>query len=132
MIAIELTGGSVLYASNDGRYLIAGDLYEIGDTLVNVAETGARRKAQGTDRRRFAQRHGDLSGARQAQGRHHRVHRRRLHLLPQAAQEVPQMNKMGVEVRYLAYPRGGRRFARLRQTRHRVVFERIGRTRSRA
>jgi hypothetical protein len=55
MIEIELTGGSVLYASADGRYLIAGDLYELGD-------------------------------------KH---------------QEVPQMNKMGVEVRYLAYPRSG-------------------------
>ena len=107
MIAIELSGGSVLYASNDGRYLIAGDLYEMGDTLVNIAEQARDEKRKEliagvspSDMAIFP-----------AQGKRKAVitvftdvdctYCRKLH------KEVPQMNKMGVEVRYLAYPRGG-------------------------
>jgi len=107
MVAIELTGGNVLYASIDGRYLIAGDLFEVGDDLVNLAE-----KARDEKRR-------DLIAAVSlqdmavfpAQGKRKAVitvftdvdctYCRKLHL------EVPRMNQMGVEVRYLAYPRGG-------------------------
>ncbi len=107
MIAIELTGGSVLYASNDGRYLIAGDLYEMGDTLVNIAE-------QARDEKRKELIAGVSTNDMAifpAQGKRKAVitvftdvdctYCRKLH------KEVPQMNKMGVEVRYLAYPRGG-------------------------
>jgi thiol:disulfide interchange protein DsbC len=107
MVAIELQGGSVLYASADGRYLIAGDLYELGDQLVNVNE--AKRDAKRrelianvalTDMAIFP-----------AQGERRATiavftdvdcgYCRKLH------QEVPKLNQMGVEVRYLAYPRGG-------------------------
>jgi thiol:disulfide interchange protein DsbC len=108
IIEIDVKGGSTaLYATSDGRYLIAGDLYEMGDTLVNVSEKGrdAKRKAllatvSPADMAIFPAR-----GARKAVitvftdvdcG-----YCRKLHL------EVPQMNKMGIEVRYLAYPRGG-------------------------
>lgn len=107
MIAIELTGGSVLYASNDGRYLIAGDLFEMGETLVNVSE-----QARDVKRKEL------IAGVSiddmtiyPAQGKRKAIitvftdvdcgYCRKLH------QEVPQMNKMGVEVRYLAYPRAG-------------------------
>ena len=30
--ALELTGGTVFYGTDDGRYLFAGDLYELGMT----------------------------------------------------------------------------------------------------
>ena len=37
--AIELDGGAILYGTADGKFMIAGDLYSIGDTdLVNLAE----------------------------------------------------------------------------------------------
>ena len=107
MITIELAGGALLYVSTDGRYLIAGDLYEVGDTLVNLAEEGrdAKRKeliagvsindmavfpAQG-DRKAVITVFTDVDC----------TYCRKLHL------EVPKMNQMGVEVRYLAYPRSG-------------------------
>jgi thiol:disulfide interchange protein DsbC len=107
MFAIQLEGGSVLYASNDGRYLIAGDLFEMGETLINVSE-------QARDEKRkeliASVSTGDMA-IFPAQGKRKAVitvftdidcgYCRKLH------QEVPQMNKMGVEVRYLAYPRGG-------------------------
>jgi thiol:disulfide interchange protein DsbC len=107
MIAIELTGGTTLYATADGRYLVAGDLYEIGDELVNIAEAkrDAKRRdliagialkdmaifpAQG-DRRAVVTVFTDLDCG----------YCRKLHM------EVPRLNQMGVEVRYLAYARTG-------------------------
>ncbi len=66
MFAIELEGGSVLYASNDGRYLIAGDLFEMGETLVNVSEQARDEKRKELIAGVSTERHGDLSGARQA------------------------------------------------------------------
>ena len=97
----------MLYASSDGRYLIAGDLFEMSDTLVNLAE-----KARDEKRKELIAEVslGDMA-IFPAQGQRKAVvtvftdvdcgYCRKLH------QEVPQMNKMGVEVRYLAYPRAG-------------------------
>ena len=107
MVAIELSGGNVLYASNDGRYLIAGDLYEMGDTLINLAESARDEKRKELI---AAVPVADMA-VFPAQGHTKAVitvftdvdcgYCRKLH------QQVPAMNKMGVEVRYLAYPRAG-------------------------
>lgn len=105
---LELAGGTVFYGTEDGRYLFAGDLYELGDDdLVNLAEAGRVVKRQELmaavdveDMVVFAP-----SGERKAVisvftdvdcG-----YCRKLH------QEVPRLNELGVEVRYLAYPRAG-------------------------
>jgi thiol:disulfide interchange protein DsbC len=108
MVTIELAGGTMLYATTDGRYLFAGDLYELGDTrLVNLADerrTGLRREllakvplsemvvfpATGT-RKAVISVFTDVDCG----------YCRKLHL------EVPELNARGVEVRYLAYPRQG-------------------------
>jgi thiol:disulfide interchange protein DsbC len=107
-VTIELTGGTMLYATDDGRYLMAGDLYELRDTgLVNLAD--ARRN----DLRREL-----LAGVSTsdmavfpAQGVRKATisvftdvdcgYCRKLHL------EVPELNARGIEVRYLAFPRQG-------------------------
>jgi thiol:disulfide interchange protein DsbC len=107
MVLIELTGGTQLYATADGRYLIAGDLYEMGDQLVNIAEQGRDAKRREliagiplsdmaifpatTQRRAVLTVFTDVDCG----------YCRKFH------QEVPQLNQMGVEVRYLAYPRSG-------------------------
>ncbi len=105
---LELSGGTVFYGTEDGRYLFAGDLYELGDDdLINLAEQGRVEKRQALmasldveDMVVFAP-----SGQRKAVisvftdvdcG-----YCRKLH------QEVPRLNELGVEVRYLAYPRAG-------------------------
>lgn len=107
MVAIQLSGGNMLYASNDGRFLIAGDLYEMGDKLINLAETARDEKRKELI---AAVPLADMA-VFPAQGPTKAVitvftdvdcgYCRKLH------QEVPAMNKMGVEVRYLAYPRAG-------------------------
>lgn len=106
--ALELTGGTVFYGTADGKYLFAGDLYELGESeLINLAEAGRadmRRELMNTvdekDMLVFSP-----SGATKAFinvftdvdcGYCQKLH-----------QEVPALNAMGVEVRYLAYPRAG-------------------------
>lgn len=105
---LELTGGTVFYGTEDGRYLFAGDLYELGDDdLVNLAEQGRLAKRQELlatvdvdDMIVFAP-----SGERTAVidvftdvdcGYCQKLHK-----------EVPRLNELGIEVRYLAYPRAG-------------------------
>ncbi len=105
---LELTGGTVFYGTEDGRYLFAGDLYELGDDdLVNLAEQGRVEKRQELMASVAVE---DMivfppSGQRNAVinvftdvdcGYCQKLH-----------QEVPELNEMGVEVRYLAYPRAG-------------------------
>jgi thiol:disulfide interchange protein DsbC len=105
---LELAGGTVFYGTEDGRYLFAGDLYELGDDdLVNLAEQGRVEKRQTL---MAAVDVNDMvvfppSGQRKAVinvftdvdcGYCQKLH-----------QEVPRLNELGVEVRYLAYPRAG-------------------------
>ncbi len=105
---LNLAGGTVFYGTADGRYLFAGDLYQLGDDdLVNLAEQG-----------RIEKRHELMAAVDPkdmvifpATGQTRAVinvftdvdcgYCRKLH------QEVPQLNEMGIEVRYLAYPRAG-------------------------
>ena len=105
---LELTGGTVFYGTADGRYLFAGDLYELQeDDLVNLAE-----------RDRIGKRHELMAAVNKkdmvifpARGETKAVinvftdvdcgYCRKLH------QEVPELNELGIEVRYLAYPRAG-------------------------
>jgi thiol:disulfide interchange protein DsbC len=106
--ALELTGGTVFYGTADGRYLFAGDLYELGTTdLVNVTDisrAGMRQELMATvalqdmvifpataDRKGVINVFTDVDCG----------YCRKLH------QEVPELNEMGIEVRYLAYPRAG-------------------------
>jgi len=108
IFALELKGGTVFYGTEDGRYLFAGDLYELGDDdLVNLADAGRAEKRRElisqvstddmiifpatTQRKAVINVFTDVDCG----------YCRKLH------QEVPELNSMGVEVRYLAYPRAG-------------------------
>jgi thiol:disulfide interchange protein DsbC len=108
IVALELGGGSVFYGTTDGRYLFAGDMYELTDTdLVDVAEAGR------IDTRRALMAKVDPASMIifRASGAPKAVinvftdvdcgYCQKLHL------EVPALNAMGIEVRYLGYPRAG-------------------------
>lgn len=108
MVAVELAGGTMLYATADGQYFIAGELYEVGEQeLVNL--TAARYTAQ--RKAKLEQVDPADMVIFSAEGERKAVINvftdvdcgfcRKLHL------EVPKLNEMGVEVRYLAYPRAG-------------------------
>jgi thiol:disulfide interchange protein DsbC len=106
--ALELGGGTVFYGTADGRYLFAGDLYELQeDDLVNLAESGRAQKRKTImaavprkDMVIFSPK-GPVKAGISVFTDVDCGYCQKLH------QEVPQLNDMGIEVRYLAYPRAG-------------------------
>ena len=109
MLAIELEDGSVLYGTADGRFLFSGDMYAVrSEGFVNL-----------TDAIRAERRRALLAGVRQEDmivfaptGERKAYvnvftdvdcgYCRKLHL------EMAEINALGVEVRYLAFPRAGK------------------------
>jgi thiol:disulfide interchange protein DsbC len=98
-------GSDTAYVSADGRYLINGDLYEV-DSRINLTESGRsdmRRKALSKLDER------DMIIFAPAAAKHTITvftdvecgYCRKLH------GEIDQINKLGVRVRYMAYPRAG-------------------------
>ncbi|MFV2090776.1 MAG: DsbC family protein [Pseudomonadales bacterium] len=108
IFTLELVGGTIFYGTADGRYLFAGDLYEIGESdLINIAELGRvekRRLLMATvkleDMVIFSP-SGETRAVVNVFTDVDCAYCRKLH------KEVPKLNEMGIEVRYLAYPRAG-------------------------
>ena len=116
MYRVQLRQGPILYATGDGAHFILGDLYGVAATgFVNLTER------QRSENRRLAL--ADVAGAKTivfpAEGRI------RAHVTvftdvscfycQKFHREVPELNRRGVEVRYLAYPREGIGSAGFRQ-----------------
>ncbi|MFT6552472.1 MAG: thiol:disulfide interchange protein DsbC [Zhongshania marina] len=105
---VTMQNGPTVYASADGRYFIAGDMFEISAAgIESVAEKKLKpvRKELLTDIKRedmiiFSPK-GKAKGAIYVFTDVDCGYCRKLH------EEVPQLNAMGIEVRYLAYPRAG-------------------------
>jgi thiol:disulfide interchange protein DsbC len=108
LLEVQFAGGPVVYATEDGRFFVMGDLFRVSDgAYVNLAEE-----------RRSAEREALLAA----------VPREEMIIFPAEGEtrgyinvftdvtcfycqklhkEVPELNRRGVEVRYLAYPRSG-------------------------
>lgn len=106
--AVSLSNGPVLYTDANGDKLVAGELYSIqGQQLVNVQELERQKERKPI----LASLNKDDMIVFPAEGKQRGAlyvftdvdcgYCRQLH------QEVPALNKAGVEVRYLAYPRAG-------------------------
>lgn len=104
----QIVNGPLVYVTSDAEYMIAGDLYQLAPgRLVNVSEEGRN------DERKEALAQVDKKDLIVFPAKGETKHRitvftdidcgycRMLH------QEVPALNEMGVEVRYMAYPRAG-------------------------
>ncbi|MBV1907326.1 MAG: DsbC family protein [Pseudomonadales bacterium] len=106
--AIEMVGGELWYATSDGEYFFAGDLYRVADNkIINMAEIGRAKKRKvlmdnvaeedmvvfspKTKVRASISVFTDIDCG----------YCRKLH------SEVPMLNEMGIEVKYLAFPRSG-------------------------
>ena len=108
VFAVELTNGQVLYAAAEGRYLFAGDLYQVGDDdVVNL-----------TEQRRSKKRLALLDGVAKEDMLIFAAHGRRKAQVSiftdvdcgycrQLHREMADINALGIEVRYLAFPRAG-------------------------
>lgn len=105
---VQFESGPKVYTTKDGRYFVLGDLYEIRvGGFVNLAEVGRQaerveglKEIDEDDTIAFAAK-GERKGVLYVFtdvdcGFCQKLHR-----------EVPELNEMGVEVRYLAYPRAG-------------------------
>lgn len=105
---VTMQNGPTVYASADGRYFIAGDMFEISAAGI---ESVAEKKLKPVRKELLAQikredmiifsPKGETKGAIYVFTDVDCGYCRKLH------QEVPQLNAMGIEVRYLGYPRAG-------------------------
>lgn len=108
MVEVQFTDGPLVYASEDGSHFIIGDLYQVSsDGYVNLAE-----KRRDTERElalAAVSRDDMIVFPATSETLSHITvftdttcfYCQKLH------QEVPELNRRGVEVRYLAYPRSG-------------------------
>lgn len=108
--AVQLVNGPQVYATADGKYFLLGDLFSVQPApkgFVNLAE----QKRNGERVKLLATLNPKDMVIFKAQGKTKGVvtvftdvdcgYCRKLH------NEVPQLNSMGIEVRYLAWPRAG-------------------------
>lgn len=106
---VDVEGGkNTLFVSKDGNHFIVGDLYEVGDSgLVNISE---QRRAIQRSKIMGSQNIDDMIvfSPEEETKAHIYVftdvdcgYCRKLH------NDVPELNRRGVEVRYLAFPRAG-------------------------
>jgi thiol:disulfide interchange protein DsbC len=107
MFGIDLPGGATLYGTADGKYLFSGDLYALGNDLVNVAEGRRKLKrkqlmdAQKIDEMVVFSAVGEMKDYINVFTDVDCTYCRQLH------REIADYNAAGIEVRYLAYPRQG-------------------------
>jgi thiol:disulfide interchange protein DsbC len=106
--AVQLANGPVLYANADGSFFIVGDLHANGPGgLVNLTEK--RRDAARLEMLAVVKPEDMIIFSPEGETRAHVTvftdvtcyYCQKLHL------EVPELNRLGIEVRYLAYPRAG-------------------------
>jgi len=105
--ALELRGGQTLYGSADGRFLFSGDLYQIDNGIVNIAEQRRAVKRRALMAAEPVANMVVFSPAGETRT-HVNVFTdvdcgfcRKLH------KEMADINALGIEVRYLGYPRSG-------------------------
>ncbi|WP_257280734.1 MULTISPECIES: DsbC family protein [unclassified Endozoicomonas] len=105
---VFLKGGSVIYTNKTGKLLLRGDMLEIRDgQIINLTEE-IRNKAVADQLKTLNKEdqvvfspEGETKGVIYAFTDVDCGYCRKLH------QELPELNNMGIEVRYLAFPRGG-------------------------
>lgn len=108
MYRVQLVQGPVVYATGDGAFFILGDMYSVGPAgFVNLGEqrrSEQRREAVAAvpmDEQIVFAAEGETRGYLTVFTDVSCFYCQKLH------KEVPELNRRGVEVRYLAYPRQG-------------------------
>mgnify|MGYP001828824171 FL=1 len=108
MYEVQFENGPMVYATADGGYFLVGDLFAVrGEGFVNLAEQ--RRDSLRVEQLASVSTDEMIVFAAEGETRAHITvftdatcfYCQKLH------QEVPELNKRGIEVRYLAYPRAG-------------------------
>ena len=99
--------GPTIYLTEDGRYFFAGDFFEVGDTgLINIAEKELESERKGL----LAEVALDdmiIFGAENKKAHIYVFTDVDCYYCQKLHREMEEMNSLGIEVRYLAYPRAG-------------------------
>ncbi|MBD3898492.1 DsbC family protein [Halomonas sp. ML-15] len=104
---VRLENGETFYSDATGEYFLVGDIYQNADSgLVNITEQGrntvrSERLAGIAERDKVVFRGAESRAVVTVFTDPTCPYCRRLH------EEVPQLNAMGIEVHYLAFPRSG-------------------------
>ncbi|WP_235015452.1 DsbC family protein [Oceanicoccus sp. KOV_DT_Chl] len=109
LYAVQIANGPVLYSTADGKYFVLGDLYQVAvGGFVNLAEqereSGRAELMAGVnmaDMIVFSPKQQPAKASIMVFTDVDCFYCQKLH------QEVPDLNRLGIEVRYLAYPRAG-------------------------
>lgn len=108
LFQVETISGETLFASADGRYFVTGDMYSTeNNKLVNLSEVKREKEriqkieTIPSDQKIVFPAKGELKGKIAVFTDIDCGYCRKLH------KEVPELNSMGIEVSYLAYPRAG-------------------------
>ena len=105
---VQFTNGPMVYSTANGDFFLLGDLFAVGpEGYVNLAEK--RRDGERVEKLATVAQDDMIVFSPEGEPRAHITvftdvtcfYCQKLH------QEVPELNKRGVEVRYLAYPRAG-------------------------
>lgn len=108
LLEVQFESGPMVYATQDGSYFILGDLFQVNDgQFVNLAEQ--RRDGERLAKLNALDTKDMIVFPAEGETRAHIsvftdvtcFYCQKLH------KEVPELNKRGIEVRYLAYPRSG-------------------------
>ncbi|MCK0745565.1 DsbC family protein [Chromohalobacter nigrandesensis] len=105
---VRLESGETLYTDADGEYMVVGDLYRNRDgQMVNLTERAANERRQARlddvpeDERVIYKPAGEVKARITVFTDTSCPYCQKLH------KEVPRLNRMGIEVDYLAFPRAG-------------------------
>ncbi len=108
MLEVQFEAGPMVYATEDGSYFILGDLFQVNNgQFVNLAEKRrdkerlVKMEAVDTEDMIVFPAQGDTLAHISVFTDVTCFYCQKLH------KEVPELNKRGIEVRYLAYPRSG-------------------------
>jgi thiol:disulfide interchange protein DsbC len=108
LYAVQFTNGPLVYASASGAHFVVGDMFKVeGEGYVNLAEQ--RRDGARKDKI-DALSPGDMivfSPASEARASITVFTDVTCFYCQKLHKEVPELNRQGIEVRYLAYPRAG-------------------------
>ena len=107
IVGVDLAGGSTLYATEDGRYMIAGDLYALGSDIINETERHRSKIRKALIAREPLENmivfspDGPMKTYVNVFTDIDCGYCQKLH------SQMSEYNSLGIEVRYLAYPREG-------------------------
>lgn len=106
---LNTEAGETLFFSQDGRFFITGDMYSLeSNKIENLSEMRREKErlgkinAIGNDQKIVFPAQGEIKGKIAVFTDIDCGYCRKLH------REVPELNKLGIEVSYLAYPRAGK------------------------